>query len=85
MLLYDRPIVISRSLAAIKPYIGLLEYLYFLSRLKNFLNANASGTIFKSITTGEIRKILVPVPPVLEQKRIVKHLIRCFRYIDILK
>ena len=69
----NRPVVIGRGLAAITCYKGIsLSYLFnYLSTQKNNLESMATGSTFKAINSHIINNILVPLPPNIEQKRIV--------------
>ena len=69
----NRPVVIGRGLAAITCYKGIsLSYLFnYLSTQKNNLESMATGSTFKAINSHIINNILVPLPPNMEQKRIV--------------
>jgi len=69
----NRPVVIGRGLASITCYKGIsLSYLFnYLSTQKNNLESMATGSTFKAINSHIINNILVPLPPNMEQKRIV--------------
>ena len=69
----NRPVVIGRGLAAITCYKGIsLSYLFnYLSTQKINLESMATGSTFKAINSHIINNILVPLPPTMEQKRIV--------------
>ena len=69
----NRPVVIGRGLAAITCYKGIsISYLFnYLFTQKNELESIATGSTFKAINSHIIHNILVPLPPSLEQERIV--------------
>ena len=69
----NRPVVIGRGLAAITCYKGIsVFYLFnYLFTQKNKLESIATGSTFKAINSHIINNILVPLPPRMEQKRIV--------------
>ena len=55
------------------------KYLYyFLSFSVDLLNELGSGTTFKELAAGKLRKVEIPVPPFTEQKRIVAILDEAF-------
>ena len=70
----NREICIGRGLAAIIPFKPiLLNYLYiFLMTRKEALEHEATGTTFKAISKDNVTQILIPLPPIAEQKRIVE-------------
>jgi len=55
------------------PYLSeLADYLYwFLKQAGKAIDAAASGTTFKEISGGKFAEVLVPLPPLAEQRRIV--------------
>ena len=71
--LLNHDIVIGRGLAAITPYKPMsrnFEYLY-LKTLKPSLERKATGSTFKAITGQVLQNMLVLLPPLKEQERIV--------------
>ena len=72
----DRAICIGRGLASILPSNLInLDYLYaFLTTKKEKLEHEGTGTTFKAIGKDNITQMLVPIPPLLEQDRIVNKL-----------
>lgn len=55
------------------------KYLYFfLSFSVDLLNDLGSGTTFKELAAGKLKKVEIPVPPLREQKRIVDILDEAF-------
>lgn len=70
--LLDRTIVIGRGICAIIPIFLNLEYLYFFFKTKKRdLELKSTGTTFKSINGDTVRNIVMPIPSINEQKRIV--------------
>ncbi|MDT2945350.1 restriction endonuclease subunit S [Lactococcus lactis] len=66
-------IVIGRGIAGITPYSPLyLKYEYlFLKTQKSVLEAHATGSTFKAISSQTLNDALIPIPPINEQIRIV--------------
>jgi len=76
-------ICIGRGLAAIRAN-GQLdkEFLFnFLVKHENEITGN-TGAVFNSINKSQIEAIQIPIPPLPEQKRIVKILDKAFEAID---
>lgn len=76
-------ICIGRGLAAIRANKSIdKEFLFnFLLKHENEIVGNA-GAVFNSIDKTQIGNILIPIPPLPEQKRIVAILGHCFNTID---
>ena len=72
----NREICIGRGLAAIIPCeLALLNYLYFfLMTRKEALEHEATGSTFKAISKDNLIQLLIPLPPLAEQKRIITKL-----------
>ncbi|MCH4168674.1 MAG: restriction endonuclease subunit S [Streptococcaceae bacterium] len=70
--LTGRNIVIGRGLASIQPYISSQQFFYYLlSTKKNVLESKATGTTFKAINNKTLQELIVSLPPINEQNRIV--------------
>ena len=55
------------------------EYLYhYLKKSKNYLESIATGTTFKELSGDKAKKIIFPLPPLEEQKEIVRVLDKIF-------
>ncbi len=80
----NRCICIGRGLCAISTY-GYIstEFLYFwlVAHEKNLVK-KSTGTTFKSITKEIVKNLIIPLPPLGEQKRIVERLEIIFSIID---
>lgn len=62
---------IGRGVAALRPYF-IKKYLhYFIIFIAEKIYDLGTGTTFRSVSKDPIRNILIPVPPLDEQKRIV--------------
>lgn len=80
----DRCICIGRGLSAILPY-GFIssEFLYFwLMAHENIFIKKSTGTTFKAITKEIVKNLLIPLPPLREQKRILEKIRAIFPIID---
>lgn len=82
--LTNRTICIGRGLFGIIPNSNVdLLYLYaVLKTKKQNLESLATGTTFKAITGKIVKDILIPVPPLEEQRRIVSKLEELLNSID---
>lgn len=71
--LTNREICIGRGLAAIKPFkiINEIFVLYWLKAFKSSLVEKATGTTFIAVTSDAVRGLLLPIPPIEEQCRIL--------------
>jgi len=69
---------IGRGLAAIRASDGLnVKYLYyFLSQYKNKLKEIANGAVFEAVTTEQLKRIKIPLPPLPIQEKIANILDR---------
>ena len=72
----DRELCIGRGLCAIIPLAGmpLLFAYYLLATYENIFVKQATGTTFVAITAETVKKQLIPIPPLAEQRRIVDRL-----------
>ena len=76
---------LQRSVAVIKPILVYPEYLMFYlesPRLRSFLNENSKGTAQKGIYLNSLSEMVVFIPPLSEQKKIVKTIKSCFTILD---
>ncbi|MCI5209663.1 MAG: restriction endonuclease subunit S [Candidatus Electrothrix sp. ATG2] len=55
---------------------------YFLLNSKKYLNELGTGTTFKELSAGKLKKVQVPLPSLPEQKRIVAIIDEAFAVID---
>lgn len=71
--LTNREICIGRGLAAIKPFVIINELFvfYWLKAFKDSLVKKATGTTFIAVTSDIVRELLLPLPPIEEQCRIL--------------
>ena len=70
----QREICIGRGLSAIYPYDAISSnfLFYWLRTYKTYLNLQATGSTFVAITADTVKGIIIPLPPIEEQKRIVQ-------------
>ena len=70
----DREICIGRGLSSIIPFFNVdtMFLYYLLETLESDFNKKATGSTFKAITGDIVRNQAIPLPPLAEQKRIVK-------------
>ena len=70
--LLDRDICIGRGLCALRPVISKKFVYYILQALESEFNDKATGTTFKAISKDIIFEQLLPLPPLVEQEKIVE-------------
>ena len=70
----DRPFCFQRHIALLKPIIALDYLLYALKSpvVQVQCDLAATGTAQKTVSLKSLRNMLIPLPPLAEQKRIVK-------------
>ena len=78
---------IGRGLAAIRPLSGVnyLWIFYHLRLLKNNIAMKGTGTTFQAISGTQLKSIILSIPPLNEQKRIVSKIESIFAQIDAAK
>ena len=78
---------IGRGLAAIRPLSGVtyLWIFYHLRLLKNNIAMKGTGTTFKAISGTQLKSIILSIPPLNEQKRIISKIESIFAQIDAIK
>lgn len=82
----ERQICIGRGLCALEAVVGMNPYYlfyYLLTCRKSFENSG-TGSTFSAITVDVVKKHLIPLPPLAEQKRIVEQLDAVLEQIDII-
>lgn len=74
--LTNRPLCIGRGLAAIKPFDLISEEFFFyrLQAFKFLLVSKATGKTFNAITTDVVKDLLISLPPLSEQYRILNRI-----------
>jgi len=80
----NREICIGRGLASINPLAGInVDYFYYalLTQIE-ILKEQSTGTTFKAITSKILMSLLLPIPPLSEQKRIVEKVDSIMKNID---
>jgi type I restriction enzyme S subunit len=82
-----REICIGRGLCAIRPLLKIktdFNY-YWIKAFNETLLDKATGTTFKAISMTTINELVIPLPPLNEQKRIVEKIDEIFNYCDLLE
>ena len=76
----DRDICIGRGLASIKSLGNINEefIFYWLHPYKTYLVNQSTGSTFSAITSDTVRKILITLPPLMEQKEILDKIQKVF-------
>jgi len=76
----DRDICIGRGLASIKSLGNINEefIFYWLHPYKTYLINQSTGSTFSAITSDTVRNILIPLPPLMEQKEILNKIQKVF-------
>lgn len=74
----------QRSVSVITPIIDsyYLKYYFDSPYIQNLMNKNAKGTAQKGFYLNQLKTLLVPLPPLEEQKRIVAKIEELFAIID---
>ena len=80
----DRKIAIGRGLCAVSPCGSIsVEFIFhWLTAFQTAFIEQATGTTFMSITTDVVRKQIVPIPPLAEQRRIVETIDRGLKMLN---
>ena len=82
--LLNHKIYIGRGLASFQIYTecDLLYIYYYFLTIKRSLERVSTGSTFKAINSDIVNKILVPLPPLDEQKRIVEKIEELFLLVE---
>jgi type I restriction enzyme, S subunit len=82
-----RALATNQGFKSCVPHVeGLTEYLYWhLKQLARAINAAASGTTFKEVSGKEFANVVVALPPLTEQARIVSRIEELMRLCDALE
>ena len=80
----DRDICIGRGLASIKSLGNINEdfIFYWLHPYKTYLVNKSTGSTFSAITSDTVRNILIPLPPLMEQKEILNKIQKVFTLLE---
>ncbi|RBP42856.1 restriction endonuclease subunit S [Garciella nitratireducens] len=70
----DREVCIGRGLCAISGLGDIIKtyYFYTILALEEYLIKKATGTTFLAVTASTVNEMIIPLPPLAEQKRIVE-------------
>jgi len=80
----DRDICIGRGLASIKSLGNINEefIFYWLHPYKTYLINQSTGSTFSAIRSDTVRNILIPLPPLMEQKEILNKIQKVFTLLE---
>ncbi|WP_317047122.1 restriction endonuclease subunit S [Capnocytophaga canimorsus] len=80
----EKEVSTNQGFKSISPYIENSEHYiyYFLLAEKENISMKASGTTFKELSGTEFGKIIFPLPPLAEQRRIVEKIEHIFSVLD---
>lgn len=80
----DKLFTVQRSVAVIKPGINVhyLRYVMLSPYIKQIMEEEAKGTAQRGMYLGQLANLLIPIPPLEEQKRIVKKVDSIMEIID---
>lgn len=76
-------IALGRGLASINPIATSTSYLYYyLTKIKAIIESKSTGSTFKSINSNILNNLMIAVPPLQEQNRIVERIESLFNEIE---
>ena len=78
---------LQRSVAVIKPYLINPLYLMYIvqsPQIQKWLTDNSKGTAQKGIYLNALSLMLIPIPPLAEQARIVEHIHIAYKQLDLI-
>ncbi len=80
----NRKICIGRGLAAISPSEALdITFLFYMFKyLRPIFETKSTGSTFKAITGDVVKTVLIPIPPLNEQKRIITKIEQLYAVLD---
>ncbi|MEK5147979.1 restriction endonuclease subunit S [Psychrobacillus sp. FSL K6-4615] len=79
----DGEYCLGRGVAGIRSHYFDLKLLrFYFSTIKNYLYEISTGTTFSQISKNDIEKLMIPLPPIKEQKRILYKLEELWNKID---
>ena len=83
----ENPIATNQGFKSVVPFeMGMNKFLYYcLMAFTDEIKRRASGTTFKEISGSELGEIIIPVPPLAEQKRIAARLTQILSALEELK
>ena len=78
----DKKYCLGRGVAGITPKINSIFILYYLKNTEKELTKEATGSTFIQVDKLTLENILIPLPPLKEQRRIVEKIESCFEKVD---
>ncbi len=82
----EYPICFQNHIHRVRPFSGIRsKYIYFFmfySSLNGYINYYKKGIGIQSLSGNSLSSIKLPLPPISEQKRIVKKIEEAFSYLD---
>lgn len=81
----QRDVCIGRGLCALTPYINDLDsqlWCYLLSTYKRYFEKKATGSTFTAISHDIIKGTLIPLPPINEQRRMLRQINMIFQSLN---
>ena len=85
--LLNQNVCFGNKLCCFSPFLNIEKYIFYYLQSPAFMElffANKSG-IIGGVSIAKVKEILIPLPPLAEQKRIVEKIEELFKEIDLLK
>ena len=84
---HDKPVIAQRSVSIIDSYVSNLYCFYLLQSpiFQSLFVEKSIGNAQAGVYLGELEKLIIPLPPLAEQIRIVAEIEKWFAFIDIIE